>query len=69
MPRYTHLVISSGEASHLRLAQQARSRNFEVRTEAHCKTATEAELALRDCERLDGGRVFAVIELAEPIEY
>jgi hypothetical protein len=69
MPRYTHLVISSGEANHLRLAQQARRRNCEVRTEAHCRSASEAEAALRDCERLEGGRVFAVIELAEPIEY
>jgi hypothetical protein len=69
MPRYTHLVISSGEASSLRLAQQARRRNCEVRTEAHCRSAAEAEAILLDCEQLLGGRLFAVLELADPIEY
>jgi len=69
MPRYTHLVVSSEESSDLKLAQQLHKAIPGVTTEAHCGSASEAELTLLYGRTPDSGLVYGVIELAKPIEY
>jgi hypothetical protein len=69
MPRYTHLVVSSEEPSDLKLAQRLHEAIPGVRTEAHCQSASEAELTLLYARTPDSRLVYGMIELATPIEY
>jgi hypothetical protein len=69
MPRYTHIVVSSEEPDSLELAQQLRKTIPGVRTEAHCQSASEAELVLLYSTDSEYPLVYAVLELEAPIEY
>jgi hypothetical protein len=69
MSRYTHIVVSSEEPDSLGLAQQLRKTIPGVRTEAHCQSASEAELVLLYSRNSECPLIYAVVELATPIEY
>jgi hypothetical protein len=69
MPRYTHIVVSSEESHSLGLAQELRKCIPGVRIEAHCQSASEAELALLYSRDSECPLAYAVVELETPIEY
>jgi hypothetical protein len=66
MPRYTHIVVSSEEPDSLELAQQLWRTIPGVRTEAHCQSASEAELILLYSRDSESPLVYAVLELKTP---